>query len=159
MKKSVICVYCQKSISCVKNGVIKGKQRYRCQECKKNFYVDITIAKIDKRRYAIILYLEGLDYSKIAKILNSDRLTVERWIEKYGGENLKLIRNHRPVDSENIEGIYMARRDYNPEKSKYKLQPFRKGLSIIERESKTHFQVLDGELTKTEDYIITIKDR
>lgn len=53
----------------------------------------------------------------------------------------------------------MARRDYNPEKSNYKFQPFRKGLSIIERESKTHFQVLDGELTKTEDYIITIKNR
>lgn len=159
MKRNVTCAYCQNSLFCVKNGVVNGKQRYLCQKCEKNFYVDTTIAKIDKRRYAIILYLEGLDYSKIAKTLNSDRLTVERWIEKYGGENLKLIRNHRPVDSENIEGIYLVQEDLKSEKSKYKLQPFRKGFSIIERESKTHLQVLDGGLTEPNDYIITIKDR
>lgn len=77
----------------VKHGIIKGSQRYLCKECKYNF----TVAKMGKalEKYYIVralqLYLEGLGFRAIGRIIGVSNVTVMNWIRKYG-KSFKEVR-------------------------------------------------------------------
>ena len=70
----------------VKNGIIKNKQRYLCKECNYSY----TVAEIGKshalKRQAINLYLEGLSYRSIERILNVSNVSIMKWVQKLGKE-------------------------------------------------------------------------
>ncbi|WP_034229431.1 IS1/IS1595 family N-terminal zinc-binding domain-containing protein [Aquimarina pacifica] len=78
----------------IKSGVIDLRQRYRCKEC--NYY--FTVNKLGKRiddyyvNKALQLYLEGLSYREIERILGISHVSVINWVKKY---NIK-----RPFNSE-----------------------------------------------------------
>ena len=77
---------------------MKGRQRYKCKACGYNYTVDDdkVSAKDKKRRFALSLYLEGLGFHSIARLLNVSHVTVINWIKKFGA-SLSLIRNSKPV--------------------------------------------------------------
>lgn len=148
------CPFCE-SDSIVKNGIIKAKQRFLCKNCEKNFYPDITLLKIDKCRQAIIMYLEGLQYKEIGRILNTDRYTVREWIKKYG-DNLEEIRNKRITESMRVEEIYAIVDNKNKDRTEpYKPISFNTGFTIVEKEDKTHISFLKGN----QHYQIIFKER
>ena len=91
------CPKCQ-SAKRVKNGVILQRQRYKCKDCGCNYTFDYShfAAKEKKRRFGLSMYLEGLGFSSIGRLLNVSHVSVQNWIKKYGGE-LKQIRNPKPV--------------------------------------------------------------
>lgn len=78
----------------VKSGIIKERQRYLCKEC--NYY--FTVKKLGKQiddyyvTKALQLYLEGLSYREIERIIGVSHVTVSSWIRKF---NIK-----RPPHSE-----------------------------------------------------------
>jgi transposase-like protein len=71
------CSKCQSERS-VKNGIIRGNQRYKCKECGNNFSIDYAqVAEKDKkRRFGLSMYLEGLGFHSIARLLNVSHVTV-----------------------------------------------------------------------------------
>jgi len=77
----------------IKHGKIKNVQRYYCKDCKYNF----TVAKMGKShdKYYIVralqLYLEGMGFRAIERIIGVSHVTVMNWIRKYG-KNLEPIR-------------------------------------------------------------------
>ncbi len=79
------CPNCQ-STEIVKAGIIKKKQRHRCKKC--NYY--FTVNKLGKRiddyyvNKALQLYLEGLTYREIERILGVSHVSVMNWVKKYG---------------------------------------------------------------------------
>jgi len=69
----------------VKSGVIKDRQRYKCKKC--NYY--FTVNKIGKQidayyvNKALQLYLEGLSYREIERILGVSHVSIINWVKKY----------------------------------------------------------------------------
>lgn len=81
---SKICPNCT-SNKIIKSGIIKNRQRYKCKTC--NYF--FTVNKLGKRiddyyvNKALQLYLEGLTYREIERILGISHVTVLNWVKKY----------------------------------------------------------------------------
>lgn len=79
-----ICPSCS-SENQIKSGVVNGRQRYKCKDCNYNFTVDKIGKKIDDYyvNKALQLYLEGLTYREIERILGISHVSVLNWVKKY----------------------------------------------------------------------------
>lgn len=91
------CPKCQ-SENKVKNGIIKQAQRYKCKDCGCNYTIDYQRQeeKEKKRRFALSMYLEGLGFHSIGRLLGVSHVSIINWVRKYGKE-LSSIRNPCPV--------------------------------------------------------------
>ncbi|WP_103864579.1 helix-turn-helix domain-containing protein [Aquimarina sp. I32.4] len=88
-----VCPNCSSSDN-IKSGVINKRQRYRCKKCNYYFTVNKLGKKIDDYyvNKALQLYLEGLTYREIERILGISHVSVMNWVKKY---NIK-----RPYNSQ-----------------------------------------------------------
>lgn len=70
----------------VKSGVVNEKQRYKCKKCNYNFTVNKLGKKIDDYfvNKALQLYLEGLSYREIERILGISHVSISNWVKRYG---------------------------------------------------------------------------
>ena len=78
------CPKCQQYNS-VKSGVVNQRQRYKCKPCNYFFTVD-KIGKSINNYYvtkALQLYIEGLSYREIERILGISHVSVMNWVKKY----------------------------------------------------------------------------
>ena len=70
----------------VKSGMKDGRQRYKCKSCRYLFTVahksDTAIP--DQRRLALTLYLEGLGFRSIGRVLGFSHVAVYQWIKALG---------------------------------------------------------------------------
>ncbi len=68
----------------VKNGLMRGKQRYRCKVCGLNFAdTPPRGMPLTMRVTAVLLYLGGLSMNRTAKLLGVSTPTVQAWIERF----------------------------------------------------------------------------
>ena len=75
-----------------KAGIVKGKQRYRCKNCNKNQAETDGRVKYSEaeRKYALVMYLEGCGFRRIARIMskifnkNYRYQTIMNWIKRAG---------------------------------------------------------------------------
>ena len=87
------CPKCQQK-NIVKSGIINERQWFLCKDC--NYY--FTVKKLGKQiddyfvTKALQLYLEGLSFREIERIIGVSHVTISSWIKKY---NIK-----RPPHSE-----------------------------------------------------------
>ncbi len=73
------------SIEVAKNGIIKERQRFRCKKCAYNFTVD-KIGKGISSYYvikALQLYIEGVSFREIERLLGVSHVSVMNWVKKY----------------------------------------------------------------------------
>ena len=79
------CKYCLDE-RLVKNGYVRGKQRYRCQSCFKNQVVGDKRVKYTNeiRRQALAMYLNSGGIRSIGRVLNVPFQLVSQWIENAG---------------------------------------------------------------------------
>ena len=68
----------------VKNGFMRGKQRYRCKGCGLNF-TDTPPRGMPLRMKveAVLLYVSGLSMNRTAKLLGVSTPSVMTWIEQF----------------------------------------------------------------------------
>ena len=87
-------VFCPKCSSekCVKDGIINGKQRYRCKSCDFRHTVQHRGKSPDVKRQALELYLEGLGFRSIGRFLKCSHVAVYNWIKAFG-EEVEQIRS------------------------------------------------------------------
>jgi len=87
---SLSCPKC-KSSHYVKDGIVRGKQRQKCKECRYHYTVerksDVKTPEI--RRLALELYLEGLGFRSIGRILKISYGTVYTWVKEW---SLRVLR-------------------------------------------------------------------
>ncbi len=85
------CPNCQSDFY-IKSGVIKDRQRYKCKKCNYYFTVNKLGKKIDEYyvNKSLQLYLEGLTYREIERILGISHVSVMNWVKKY---NIKRPEN------------------------------------------------------------------
>ena len=69
----------------VKSGVVKERQRYRCKQCNYHFTVERKGKRIDDYYVtkALQLYLEGLSYREIERILGVSHVSVINWVKQH----------------------------------------------------------------------------
>ena len=69
----------------IKSGVINNRQRFKCKDCNYYFTVDKLGKKIDDYyvNKALQLYLEGLTYREIERILGISHVSILNWVKKY----------------------------------------------------------------------------
>lgn len=69
----------------IKSGIIKDRQRYKCKSCNYFFTVNKLGKNIDNYYVskAIQLYIEGLSYREIERILGVSHVSVINWVKKY----------------------------------------------------------------------------
>lgn len=80
----------------VKNGMMKEMQRYKCKKCSCNY------TKSNQRGYpkelknmALRMYLEGVGFRDIGRILGVSNVTVLYWV-KNDARKLSAIRSREP---------------------------------------------------------------
>jgi transposase len=73
-----------KSGKYVKDGRVKGKQRYCCKECKYRYTVEQREKPYTLKRLALQLYLEGLGFRSIERIIQVSYVAVMKWIKAFG---------------------------------------------------------------------------
>jgi len=125
----------------VKNGIIKGIQRYKCKECGFNYTVELksTAKPLEIRKFGLMLYLEGLGLQSISRLLNVSHVAVIKWIKKYG-EQLKELKTDKPVRIIELDEIhsYIG--------TKKTIDGF--GLLLIEQEDVSLISLLGTEVQK-----------
>jgi transposase-like protein len=92
------CPRCQ-SKQIVKSGIVKERQRFRCNNCNYNF----TVAKQGKQidSYYVIkalqLYLEGVSFREIERLLGMSHTSVMNWVKLYKIEKPNIHPEYRPT--------------------------------------------------------------
>jgi len=78
---------------------MNGRQRYKCQACRYLYTVahksDISTAA--QRRMAVMLYLEGLGFRSIGRILGFSHVAIYQWIKALGEEVAQLKRSSAQI--------------------------------------------------------------
>jgi len=69
----------------VKSGIVNKRQRFKCKKCNYYFTVNKIGKKIDDYyvNKSLQLYLEGLTYREIERILGVSHVSVMNWVKKY----------------------------------------------------------------------------
>lgn len=72
----------------VKDGFIKGVQRYKCKDCNYKYTVELksTAKPKSMKKQALHLYLEGLGFRSIGRFLGVSNVSVLNWIRSFGEE-------------------------------------------------------------------------
>ena len=79
------CPKCE-ATEATKSGVINERQRFRCRQCGYHY----TVAKVGREvdSYYVIkalqLYIEGVSYREIERLLGVSHVSVMNWVKKYG---------------------------------------------------------------------------
>ena len=86
------CPKCNSDLK-IKNGWIRNLQRYMCKNCSNNYTVTQKSYAVDKKqkRQALVMYLQGMSISAIARIVNVSHVSVRRWINQYSNSLSDLI--------------------------------------------------------------------
>ena len=76
-----------KSCGChnvIKNGIVRGQQRYRCRACRYNFTQTPKrgVAPAIKSLALVLYGLCGVSMNKISKILGVSNVAVLKWVRK-----------------------------------------------------------------------------
>ena len=77
-----------------KNGLVRGKQRYKCNTCGLNFTLgdrrNLRAKKQEIKDLAIQLYQLGLGFRAIGKFLGVSNVSVLNWVKKAGNHLPKI---------------------------------------------------------------------
>ena len=92
----IICPSCNKE-GCTKDGIVKGKQRYKCKSCGYRHTVKYLGISPEIKRQALQLYLEGLGFRSIGRFLNVSHVAVYNWIKAHG-ESIEAIRSDEDIE-------------------------------------------------------------
>ncbi|MCR9153196.1 MAG: transposase-like zinc-binding domain-containing protein [Croceimicrobium sp.] len=90
--KAPVCPNCGEQ-EATKSGIVKGRQRYKCKSCSYHYTVSRLGKKIDNYYVtkALQLYLEGLSYREIERILGVSHVSVMNWVRQH-----KVKRPYKP---------------------------------------------------------------
>ena len=86
------------SINHRKDGIVGGRQRHYCKDCHYRYIVQqkSNTKSAATRRLALEMYLEGLGFRAIGRILKISHTIVYYWVKEWG-ERVALPQKEGPV--------------------------------------------------------------
>jgi transposase-like protein len=90
-----------------KDGIVKCRQRFKCKKCNYRYTVEqkSDVKSIEARRLAFEMYLEGLGFRAIGRILKISYETVFQWVKKWG-ENLELPKRNEAIEVVELDEMH-----------------------------------------------------
>jgi transposase-like protein len=87
-----------KSSRHIKYGIVRGRQRYKCKDCIFRYTVErkSDVKTVDTKRLALDMYLEGLGFRSIGRVLKISYGTVYAWVKEWGSK-VSLPRREAPI--------------------------------------------------------------
>ena len=96
------------SIKYVKSGIKYSKQRYICKKCGCNFTKSQKRgAALETKLMALKLYLEGMGFRSIGRVLNVSNVTVLYWIRNLGKSVKSYVQKQMPDDIRQVDIVEM----------------------------------------------------
>jgi transposase-like protein len=83
------CPYCQSTEQQVKSGKTRaGSQRWKCQVCGRRYTPEPKEQGYPEamRQQAVKLYIDGVNYRRIGRILEVDHVTVMHWVRAHSDQ-------------------------------------------------------------------------
>jgi len=95
------------SVNHCKDGIIKKRQRYKCKDCNYRYTVQekSDVKSSATKRLAFEMYLEGLGFRAIGRILKISYGTVYKWIKKWGS-NLELPKRNETIEVVELDEMH-----------------------------------------------------
>jgi transposase len=92
----------------VKNGFANDIQRYKCKGCGYNYTVNKRSGEYSKetKRKALQLYLEGLGFRSIGRILGVSNVSVLNWIRNFGEKVNELQNDKDPIEFAELDEMH-----------------------------------------------------
>lgn len=100
------CPKCKSSEKC-KDGWVLGRQRYLCKSCNHRYSVNkkSDVKSVETRRLALQMYLEGLGFRAIGRILKINYATVYYWVKEWGSQ-VTLPKSEIPVEVVELDEMH-----------------------------------------------------
>ena len=98
------CPKCSHDIS-IKSGFAKGRQRWKCKGCGYHYTVSYRGASKEQKRQTLELYLEGLGFRSIGRLLKFSHVAVYNWIREFG-EKLEEIKSPEAIKIVEIDEMH-----------------------------------------------------
>ena len=91
----------------IKSGKIKDRQRYRCKACHYHYTVaqKSDTSSVAQRKLALNLYLEGLGFRSIGRLLGFSHVAVYQWIRAFG-EKVESVRAAQPAQIVELDELH-----------------------------------------------------
>jgi transposase-like protein len=72
----------------IKAGFVLGRQRFLCKACGSHYSVEkkSDVKSVETKRLALQMYLEGLGFRAIGRVLNISYSTVYYWVKEWGSQ-------------------------------------------------------------------------
>ena len=82
-------------------------QRYKCKDCGCFFSVESKsdVKSLEQRRLALEMYLEGMGFRAIGRVLKISYGTVYQWVKKWG-ESVSLPKSEEPIEIVELDEIH-----------------------------------------------------
>jgi transposase-like protein len=90
---------------CVKDGIVKGRQRHQCKSCGYRHTVQQVGKSAMLKRQALELYLEGLGFRSIGRFLKCSHVAVYNWIKAFG-DAADELRSETAIDVVEIDEMH-----------------------------------------------------
>ena len=100
----IICPQCDYT-NCTKDGIVKGKQRYKCKSCGYRHTVQYRGISPEIKRQALELYLEGLGFRSIGRFLKCSHVAVYNWIKALG-EKVESLRSDSTLEVVEMDELH-----------------------------------------------------
>ncbi|WPO81293.1 helix-turn-helix domain-containing protein [Chryseobacterium sp. JJR-5R] len=99
------CYKCQ-SEKRVKAGFIRELQRYKCKDCGCFYSVErkSDVKSPEQKRLALEMYLAGMGFRAIGKLLNISHGSVYQWVKKWR-ESVSLPTSQKPLEIVELDEI------------------------------------------------------
>lgn len=90
----------------IRDGLVKGRQRYKCKQCIYHYSV-VHKAGIspELKALALKLYLEGLGFRSIGRVLGVSNVSVLNWIREYGQKAKAITQQNHAVKSAQLDEV------------------------------------------------------
>jgi transposase-like protein len=96
-----------KSSRHVRDGIVRGRQRYKCKDCVYRYTVErkSDVKTLDTKRLALNMYLEGLGFRAIGRVLKISYGTVYAWVKEWGSK-VSLPRRETVVEIVELDEMH-----------------------------------------------------
>ena len=96
-----------KSSRHIKDGIVNNRQRYKCKDCLYRYTVErkSDVKTVETKRLALDMYLEGLGFRSIGRVLKISYGTVYSWVKEWGSK-VSLPRRESPVEIVELDEMH-----------------------------------------------------
>lgn len=95
----------------VHDGTMSGKTRFKCKSCNYHFTDHALLGKTqEQKQLALRMFVEGLGFRSIGRVLNVSNVAVLNWIRDIGQKLAEFDRSKMPTEAEDLRQFLLQKK-------------------------------------------------